>query len=113
MRGIKENKEISCKEYTIAADTFLSTKYYTNFIKFRQLKKEIGEDKKIDVSQLINSNPQYYHTYVLAGNYFLANKNYKEAEANYKLALTKEVATKYEEEDIKKKIEKCESNLTK
>ena len=56
---------------------------------------------------LIASNPEYYHTYVLAGNYVFKQNDLTQAAKYYKIALTKEIATKNEEEYIKEQLVKC------
>ncbi len=38
---------------------------------------EIAEGKDINIDSLISSNPHLYHTYVLAGNYCFARRQYK------------------------------------
>jgi uncharacterized protein HemY len=66
------------------------------------------EGKEVNVKELIASNPEFYHTYVLAGDYAFKQKHYQEAKQYYKTALTKEIATKQEEAHIRKQLEKCD-----
>jgi isopenicillin-N N-acyltransferase like protein len=108
MNGLKENKELNDSANIIAADPFLLTGAYRDFIAFRKIKQQMSEGKSIDPDQLVRLNPEYYHAYVLAGDY-LFNKNEFAASHNfYKLALTKEIATKPEEHYIRSQIKKCE-----
>lgn len=106
LKGKKDNKEIAELDLTIPADSFLSTPDYRNFQLFRSYKQRILDGDDVNTDSLINTNPAYYHTYVLAGDEMYKKKNYLKAKSYYQLALTKEIATKKEEEYIKKQIAK-------
>jgi hypothetical protein len=107
MRGKQDNSEVYDSSLTIAADSFLQTPVYQQFLKFRKYKQEIADGKPINVDDFIASNPQYYHTYVLAGDYLFERELYQKALAMYSTALTKEIATTKERDYINKQIEKC------
>ncbi len=111
MQGMKDNKEIADSSLSIAADSFLLTPGYKNFEVFRNIKQQFMDGLNINTTALIASNPNYYHTYVIAGDYLYKQKNYTESLKNYKLALTKLIATKPEEDHIKKQIEKINKKL--
>lgn len=64
-------------------------------------------EKKSIQTSLIASNPQFYHTYVLAGDYLYKKKEFQNALHDYQTALTKVIATKKEENYIKQQVEKC------
>lgn len=106
LHGLKDNHEIIDSNLTIAPDSFLLTQAYKNFIVFRTLKQRILDGGKVDVDSLIASNPEFYNTYVLAADYLYKQKNYSAALHNYQVALTKVIATKQEEEHIRKQIRK-------
>jgi isopenicillin-N N-acyltransferase-like protein len=110
LKGMKEDREICDSNLTIAADTFLQSKAYNNFITFRRIKQEITEGKDIDVDSLIKSNPEYYNSYVLAGDYLYKRNNAKRALKYYQAALTKVIATKKEEKHIRDQIAKIMIN---
>ena len=107
MKGLSENRELSDSLNTIAADSFLTTSAYTDFLRFRKMKEQIQNKETVDVNEFIKSNPEFYDTYVLAGNYLFDKHDYKQAQHFYELALTKEIATKTEETKIKNQIERC------
>ncbi len=109
LRGLRENREIIDSALTIPADTFLNTPAYKNFLLFRNMQQRIADMENISVDSLLTSNPGYYHTYVLAGDYLYRQQKFTEAKKEYEKALTKEIATKQEEESIRKKIVKCEN----
>ena len=57
---------------------------------------------------MIASNPQYWETYDWIGQYFKMKKDNKKALEYFKMALTKEINDKMEEQEIAK----CVSELT-
>lgn len=107
LRGLKENREISDSALTIPADSFLLTNDYKNFTRFWSYKQRLADKKEVNVDSLIATNPEYYHTYVLAADYLYRKEKYDIAKHYYQLALTKLIATKKEENHIKKQIENC------
>ncbi|WP_217604086.1 C45 family peptidase [Chitinophaga sp. GbtcB8] len=108
MHGLQANHEVYDSALTIPADPFLQTRDYQNFLTFRHLKSEIMDGKEVNLQQLVASNPEFYHTYVLAGDYAFKRKQYAAAKQYYQTALTKVIATKGEEMHIRKQLEKCE-----
>jgi isopenicillin-N N-acyltransferase-like protein len=111
MQGMKQNREIADSTLNIPADTFLNTQDFKSFITYRQLKQDAADGKTIDVSRLISSNPNLYHTYVVAGDYEFKRKNYARAKQYYETALTKVIATKQEEDKIRSQVVKCNKQL--
>ena len=81
MSGLTENKEVSDSINIIAPDTFLSSSGYTDFLLFKKLKEQFHNGEDIDVNILVKSNPEYYHSYVLAGDYMFKKQKYKPAGA--------------------------------
>lgn len=112
MHGMQENKEIADSSLTIAPDSFLLTPAYKNFVIFRDIKQRILDGGKVNTDSLVASNPEFYNTYVLAGDYLYKQKEYKKALKEYNLALTKVIATKKEEDHIKEQIQKINKKLT-
>lgn len=111
LKGMKSNQEISDSRLTIPADSFLLTDQYRHFLDFRRYKKEISDGIEVNPDSLIKSNPNFYQSYQLAGNEMFKEKSYKTAEQYYRMALSKEIATKNEENDIRGRIAKCEEKL--
>jgi len=102
-----KNQEIYVSNLTIEPDTFLNSKAYLDFKYFQKCKEHILANVAVDTSQFINSNPEFYQTYLLLGDAFFKKKNYQKALWYYKLSLTKEVATKNEYLYIQEQITKC------
>ncbi len=108
LAGMKSNQEIADSALNLPADSFLLTNKYQLFLDFRRYKKEVSEGKDVNPDSLILSNPNFYQSYQLAGNLMFRKKLYKTAEQYYRAALSKEIATKKEENDIRDMISKCE-----
>ena len=110
LQGLQADREIRDSLLTISADTFLNTADYQNFVQFRQIKEQLrrGTAGDLDVEKFIRLNPGYYHTYVLAGDYFFRKKEYRRALEQYRVALTKEIATLPERQYIERQIEQCQ-----
>ena len=106
LQGLKENREIADSSLTIAADSFLLTPAYKNFVLFRTLKQQILDGGRVNADSLVTSNPEFYNAYVLAGDYLYKQKDYAASLRNYQMALTKVIATKKEEDHIKEQIKK-------
>ena len=111
LHGMTENIEVADSILTIAPDSFLLSPAYKNFVVFRNIKQRIMDGGKVNTDSLINSNPEFYNSYLLAGDYLYKQKEYKKALQNYNLALTKVIATKNEEDHIKAQIKKINKKL--
>jgi hypothetical protein len=107
LRGLKQNREICDSALTIPSDSFLLSAEYQNFVRFWGYKQRVSDKKEVNVDSLITTNPEYYHSYVLAGDYLYRKKQYVLAKQYYQKALSKLIATKKEEDHIRKQIEKC------
>ena len=113
LKGMKQDQEVSIDSLSVAADSFLQTKEYTDFVRFRSFRQRIADGGQINVDSLIASNPQYYNTYILAGDYLFKKDQYQKALAQYKISLTKEIATLKEEKHIRDQIKLCNEKLAK
>jgi hypothetical protein len=111
MHGMKENHEIVDSALTVPADSFITTSAYKDFVLYRSYKQRVADKESINIDSLITSNPEYYHTYVIAGDYLFKQKNFAKAKQEYTTALTKVIATKQEEEHIRRQIDKCNQEL--
>ncbi len=111
MKGLKQNIEIADSALAIAPDPFLQTTEYRDFVKFKQYNRTISDGGEVNVDSLVASNPQFYHAHVVAGDYLYRRKQFSKALAFYKMGLTKVIATRKEEDHIKKQIEKTEKQL--
>ena len=106
LHGLAENREVADTALNIAPDSFLLTNKFRNFEVFRNIKQRILDGENVA------SNPEFYNSYVLAGDYLYKQKEYAAALKNYKTALTKVIATKNEEEHINAQIKKINKKLS-
>lgn len=104
MRGLQESHEIYDTALTIAPDSFLLTTQYKNFEQYRQYKHDVAEGAALNPDSLVASNPEFYNSFVLAGDYCFKRNEFELALKYYNQALTKEIATKAEEAYIRKQI---------
>lgn len=108
--------EINVAGYTISEDPFLKTRTYQDFLYFKQLKHYIQFlTKKATTAELpanlenafLRSNPESYYMYQILGDYYLSRKNTPKAKEYYQLALTKEISTLKEKEQIEEALAEC------
>ena len=107
LAGMKTDREISDSNLEVPADPFLQTDSFRHFELFSRYKKEISDGLFVSPDSLVASNPNYYHAYVLAGNEYFKQKAYKSAIPYYEAALRKEIATKGEADDIRRRLHTC------
>jgi hypothetical protein len=112
LHGLNENREVADTALNIAPDSFLLTNKFRNFEVFRNIKQRILDGENVNIDSLVASNPEFYNSYVLAGDYLYKQKEYAAALKNYKTALTKVIATKNEEEHINAQIKKINKKLS-
>jgi len=64
-------------------------------------------DKEFGISLFIKSNPEFYYTYYILGQYYHGKGFNELAVKYYKLALEKEVSSANERKDIENKLKEC------
>jgi len=106
LRGMKQDQEISDSSLTVTADSFLLTPAYKKFEAFRKIKERITAGGEINTDSLIGDNPEFFNSYVLAGDYLCKQGEYKKALDLYQLALTKEIPTAQEKNQILNRIKR-------
>lgn len=113
---VDEESTFNVDSLSIEADSFLATKEYQRFIRFKNLKQYIQFITKAPgylylknklEREFIKSNPKSYFTYQILGDYYKSKFNYKAAFDYYKQALVFEIATLKEENQIKKDMMFC------
>lgn len=111
LSGMRTNHEVSDSSLNIAPDSLLFSRRFAEFSKFRHYRQEILDGGTAVPDSIVASNPQYYHSYVLAGNISMKNKDYAAAKKYYETALTMEIATLPEKEYIQKQLATCNERL--
>ena len=111
---ITEQTPMHVSDQTIPADPFLSSSEYRGYENFRRLKGYIKwfiENPEHEPGEHVlkafeGSNPEYYHTHELLGDYYASHGNSEKAIACYNKALSLEIATRPERESIEKRRQK-------
>jgi hypothetical protein len=111
--GLEVKKELYEKEQNIPVDPFLYSAEFKKFNvykrfrdAFRLLHKEelnYEVDEKM-IKGFISCNPEYFETYSILGQYYKDRSNKERALKYYNLALTKEITTLQDREQIEKAI---------
>lgn len=118
--GLQKDNSIDEVSKTIPEDPFIHSKEFTNYLIFRKLEETVdnksNEDQNDTLSNktiqlFLESNPNYYLNNYKLGNYYELKEKYKEAVVQYNLALSKEVTTVYEIEDMNKRLKKCQKKI--
>jgi tetratricopeptide (TPR) repeat protein len=117
--ALRKNIEIYETTLTIPADSFLYSKDYQNFIKFKEISKliqsSIENNEKIVFpdKNYISTNPEFFMTYSLLGDYYKNLKQYDKAIEYYNIALKREISSFRELKDIKERIKICNESKNK
>lgn len=114
----QKTSSFSLPQYLIAKDDFVNTVEYQNYEKYR-IEKRIIEQKiengeahnPNDITNFILLNPDSWEVYNLVGNYYYERKEYGAALIQFKKALTKEMATVPDKEQIEKYIKKIKRKI--
>ena len=109
---IYAQSQIYKKDLTLPPDPFLGGQEWRKFLEYRALSRKISAaaktgDNKItdaDIEILISSNPAYYHTYELCGDYYMPTGCSVNADKFYRKALEMEIPTMDEKERIENKL---------
>lgn len=105
--GLTKDTTIFEQDLTIAADSFLQTKDYQSFLKFRKNKMALLAGAPVDTAEVVHNNPNFYDAYRIAGDYCKKKGWYVAAVNYYQQALKHEVATVNERKAIEEKIADC------
>ena len=107
----KENREIHEEDLSIPADPFLLTDAYRQYVKFSQFRFPFNDHTGFNADSVIQWNPNSYHAYMLAADYYYEREEWKKAIPLYETGLTKEVATMQERYHMEKNLENCKKNI--
>jgi len=101
----------------IAADPFYNSDEFNQFTIFKKIKNELlNATKNSDtvsvksITSFVNSNPEYYDTYRILGDYFMGHNNFEKAIQNYRIGLTKEIAYQEDKNYMKAQIDKINAD---
>lgn len=114
VKSLRPTQPLDDPGLIINKDTFLDSKSYFNFLKFKELKgkvlqairskEKLPDDQNI-IFGMINANPNYYYGYKLAGDYYFSFNNLNKALSFYKLSLTKEYENTNSKDEVLKRMD--------
>lgn len=107
----EQNEEIYETPYEIPADSFLLTRQYDDYLKFHKYRFPFYPKTGLQPDSVIKWNPNSYHAYMLAADYYFDKKEWERAVPFYEQGLTKEIATEQERFHMEKNLEKCKKKL--
>lgn len=104
LRGMKTNQEVADTSLNIPADPFLLSPNFRQFEAFRAFKQRIADGGDVNTDSLLASNPQFYNSYILAGDYLYKKQRWSKAAAVYQAGLTREIATGKEKAHMQERL---------
>lgn len=94
----------------IAKDPFTDSQEFRNYEEFKKLSSEFDDENKVLSEEFINHyqslNPDFWLGYYLAGKYYFKLKDYQRAKSEFEKALTKEITTVPDKENVEKYLKK-------
>lgn len=120
------DKSVAEKDLEIPADTLLYSNEYKNYIEFKKQKAKAKyilknlnrgvaiSDTEIELvrDRLVETNPNYFHTYELIGNIYEVKGDWAKAVNYYRQALSREPNALSETQKIEEAIEFCQQRLS-
>jgi hypothetical protein len=105
------NVEIYEADKTIAADPFTSTHDYRQYLKFHTYRFPFAPRTNLNPDSIVTWNPRSYHSYMLAGDYYLGKKDWAKAAETFSQGLKLEIATVQEREYMERQVAECKEKL--
>ena len=105
------NAEVYEPGMTIEPDPFTETQDYRSYLKFHTFRFPFAPRGDIKPDSIIAWNPRSYHSYMLAGDYYLGKEDWTNAMGTFSKGLEMEVATVQEREYMMRQIAVCKEKL--
>lgn len=115
--ALSNKKELYEKQLNVPADPYLYSQEFKKFNAYKHMREafRFAHRHKLNypvdektIADFIGCNPEYFETYVLVGTYYRDQNNKEKALSYLKTALTKEVTTEQDKEEIRKSIVEIE-----
>ncbi|ANF53142.1 acyl-CoA--6-aminopenicillanic acid acyl-transferase [Chryseobacterium glaciei] len=111
--------EFAKSNLNIAKDPFIDSQEYKNYEEYKKLSSQIedaiNDKKKILSDEFINNyqslNPDFWFLYYQAGKYYFNKKEYSKAKIQFEAALTKEITTVPDRENVEEYLKKTLKKL--
>ncbi len=116
-----KSSEIYQNDVSLQPDWRLLKEYYFNISYFKNLKNVLLNHIQKDTAKLyetllatfIKTNPDYYQTYSLIGDYYFVRHDFTNAFQYYSEAMKKQISFKSEKNHILQQIEGCKNEINK
>ena len=102
---------IAIDSLQIGQDPFYKSDKFTQFEQFKTFKSTLisATESEINLSDnwmtiFVQTNPNYYETYRLIGNYYFSKSNWSQSKKWYQVALTKEIAYQEDKDFILERL---------
>ncbi|UQB67644.1 C45 family autoproteolytic acyltransferase/hydolase [Epilithonimonas zeae] len=114
-----QNGKFAKSELNIAKDPFIDSQEFENYEIYKLMQSEIiSAIEKDDVllsedftKEYQSLNPDFWLGYYLAGKYYFKQKEYSKAKVEFEMALTKEITTVPDKENVEKYLKKTLKKL--
>lgn len=110
-KRLTTDHEIYDSAKTIRPDAFLNSRSYTDYRKFARYRFPFEPRTDMNPDSVVKWNPNSYHAYLLAADFFFDRKEYANAIPYYSEGLTKEIATEQERRHMEQNLETSKSKL--
>lgn len=102
--------KFSKSELNIAKDSFTDSQEFRNYEEFKKLSSEFDDENKVLSEEFISHyqslNRDFWLGYYLAGKYYFKLRDYQRAKSEFEKALTKEITTIPDKENVEKYLKK-------
>ena len=114
--GLKEKREITEEDRSIAPDPFYISEDYQHFTSYKEMKQfilNVNKSKEIVllpgsfIREFIETNPEYYKVYDILGDYYRYIDQPDSSVVYYRIALGKEIPLQSEKNSIIDKLSAC------
>ena len=118
--GLKEKREITEADKSIAPDPFFLSEDYQHFRSFKEMKQFILNVNKSKekvvlpdsfIHEFVNTNPEYFEVYDILGDYYRYIDRSDSSIVYYRTALGKEIPLQSEKNSIIDKLSTCLTNI--
>ncbi len=109
-----KNEKFAKSELNIAKDSFVDSQEFRNYEEFKKLSSQFDEEKILS-EEFINHyqalNPDFWMVNYQVGKYYFNQKDYQKAKTQFEKALTKEITTIPDKNNIEKYLKKTLKKL--
>ncbi|WP_261513106.1 C45 family autoproteolytic acyltransferase/hydolase [Chryseobacterium paludis] len=106
--------ELAASQFNIAKDPFVDSEEFENYETYKMMNSEISDalnSKKMVLTEDFLSyyqslNPNFWLVYYQSGKYYFKEKEYTKAKIEFEKALTKEITTVPDKENVQKYLKK-------